>query len=87
MHAGFSFSYSPISVLLRQPLSIKKSYAGAVQQVTVPVTVPVPLVKKLRFLRFRFRFRFHNTVSKYGMVVIRTGKDDLGGRHTLTINE
>jgi hypothetical protein len=31
MHAGFSFSYSPISVLLRQPLSIKKSYAGAVQ--------------------------------------------------------
>jgi hypothetical protein len=24
MHAGFSFSYSPISVLLRQPLSIKK---------------------------------------------------------------
>jgi hypothetical protein len=31
MHAGFSFSYSPISVLLRQPLSIKKSYAGAIQ--------------------------------------------------------
>jgi hypothetical protein len=31
MHAGLSFSYSPISVLLRQPLSIKKSYAGAVQ--------------------------------------------------------
>jgi hypothetical protein len=35
MHAGFSFSYSPISVLLRQPLSIKKSYAGAVHSVTV----------------------------------------------------
>ncbi len=34
MHAGFSFSYSPISVLLRQPLSIKKSYAGAVQYCT-----------------------------------------------------
>jgi hypothetical protein len=33
MHAGFSFSYSPISVLLRQPLSIKKSYAGAVHTV------------------------------------------------------
>jgi hypothetical protein len=31
MHAGSSFSYSPISVLLRQPLSIKKSYAGAIQ--------------------------------------------------------
>jgi hypothetical protein len=30
MHAGFSFSYSPISLLLRQPLSIKKSYAGAI---------------------------------------------------------
>jgi hypothetical protein len=30
MHAGFSFSYSSISVLLRQPLSIKKSYAGAI---------------------------------------------------------
>jgi hypothetical protein len=33
MHAGFSFSYSSISVLLRQPLSIKKSYAGAIQVV------------------------------------------------------
>jgi hypothetical protein len=33
MHAGLSFSYSPISLLLRQPLSIKKSYAGAIQQV------------------------------------------------------
>ncbi len=32
MHAGFSFSYPPISVLLRQSLSIKKSYVGAVQQ-------------------------------------------------------
>jgi hypothetical protein len=32
MHAGFSFSYSSISVLLRQPLSIKKSYAGAIQR-------------------------------------------------------
>jgi hypothetical protein len=32
MHAGFSFSYPPISVLLRQPPSIKKSYIGAVQQ-------------------------------------------------------
>jgi hypothetical protein len=30
MHAGFSFSHSPISLLLRQPLSIKKSYAGAI---------------------------------------------------------
>ncbi len=30
MHAGFSFSYTSISVLLRQPLSIKKSYAGAI---------------------------------------------------------
>jgi hypothetical protein len=33
MHAGFSFSYSSISVLLRQPLSIKKSYAGAIQPI------------------------------------------------------
>jgi hypothetical protein len=31
MRAGLSFSYSPISLLLRQPLSIKKSYAGAIQ--------------------------------------------------------
>jgi hypothetical protein len=31
MHAGVSFSHSPISLLLRQPLSIKKSYAGAIQ--------------------------------------------------------
>ncbi len=30
MHAGLSFSYPPISLLLRQPLSIKKSYAGAI---------------------------------------------------------
>jgi hypothetical protein len=32
MHAGFSFSHSPISLLLRQPLSIKKSYAGAIHR-------------------------------------------------------
>jgi hypothetical protein len=31
MRAGLSFSYPPISLLLRQPLSIKKSYAGAIQ--------------------------------------------------------
>jgi hypothetical protein len=35
MRAGLSFSYSPISLLLRQPLSIKKSYAGAIQEVSV----------------------------------------------------
>jgi hypothetical protein len=32
MRAGLSFSRSPISLLLRQPLSIKKSYAGAIQR-------------------------------------------------------
>ncbi len=35
MHAGFSFSYPPISLLLRQPLSIKKSYAGAIQYISL----------------------------------------------------
>jgi hypothetical protein len=30
MRAGFSFSYPSISLLLGQPLSIKKSYAGAI---------------------------------------------------------
>jgi hypothetical protein len=35
MRAGFSFSYPPISLLLGQPLSIKKSYAGAIQQYTL----------------------------------------------------
>jgi hypothetical protein len=34
MRAGFSFSYPPISLLLGQPLSIKKSYAGAIQFLT-----------------------------------------------------
>jgi hypothetical protein len=33
MRAGPSFSYPPISLLLRQPLSIKKSYAGAIHTV------------------------------------------------------
>jgi hypothetical protein len=33
MRAGFSFSYPPISLLLGQPLSIKKSYAGAIQAI------------------------------------------------------
>jgi hypothetical protein len=33
MRAGFSFSYPPISLLLGQPLSIKKSYAGAIQMI------------------------------------------------------
>jgi hypothetical protein len=37
MHAGSSFSYSPISVLLRQPLSIKKSYAGAIHSLSMLV--------------------------------------------------
>jgi hypothetical protein len=32
MRAGFSFSYPPISLLLGQPLSIKKSYAGAIHR-------------------------------------------------------
>jgi hypothetical protein len=35
MRAGLSFSRSPISLLLRQPLSIKKSYAGAIHVLTV----------------------------------------------------
>jgi hypothetical protein len=35
MRAGLSFSYPPISLLLRQPLSIKKSYAGAIQRVNL----------------------------------------------------
>jgi hypothetical protein len=34
MRAGFSFSYPPISLLLGQPLSIKKSYAGAIQDIS-----------------------------------------------------
>jgi hypothetical protein len=34
MRAGFSFSYPPISLLLGQPLSIKKSYAGAIHSVS-----------------------------------------------------
>jgi hypothetical protein len=40
MHAGFSFSYSPISLLLRQPLSIKKSYAGAIHPVNFASFAP-----------------------------------------------
>jgi hypothetical protein len=35
MRAGLSFSYPPISLLLRQPLSIKKSYAGAIQCICI----------------------------------------------------
>jgi hypothetical protein len=44
MHAGFSFSYSYISLLLRQPLSIKKSYAGAIQ--------PFNIFQIIDFLKF-----------------------------------
>jgi hypothetical protein len=36
MRAGLSFSRSSISLLLRQPLSIKKSYAGAIHWVNIP---------------------------------------------------
>jgi hypothetical protein len=35
MRAGLSFSRSSISLLLRQPLSIKKSHAGAIQVILV----------------------------------------------------
>jgi hypothetical protein len=37
MRAGFSFSYPPISLLLGQPLSIKKSYAGAIHPPFGPI--------------------------------------------------
>jgi hypothetical protein len=37
MRAGLSFSRSPISLLLRQPLSIKKSYAGAIQNYLITI--------------------------------------------------
>jgi hypothetical protein len=40
MHAGVSFSHSPISLLLRQPLSIKKSYAGAIQEPILRYKLP-----------------------------------------------
>jgi hypothetical protein len=39
MHAGVSFSHSPISLLLRQPLSIKKSYAGAIHHYSFPFAI------------------------------------------------
>jgi hypothetical protein len=42
MRAGFSFSYPPISLLLGQPLSIKKSYAGAIHPLVQPAgTLPL----------------------------------------------
>jgi hypothetical protein len=53
MRAGLSFSRSPISLLLRQPLSIKKSYAGAIQSRiflnsgTLIVIMDVPLTEAL----------------------------------------
>jgi hypothetical protein len=57
MHAGFSFSYSPISILLRQPLSIKKSYAGAIQIYLIPSPpqrkVGMPLANFLSFKKDR----------------------------------
>jgi hypothetical protein len=40
MRAGLSFSRSSISLLLRQPLSIKKSYAGAIQHMSMVIFVP-----------------------------------------------
>jgi hypothetical protein len=47
MRAGFSFSYPPISLLLGQPLSIKKSYAGAIQIVSLDFVV-VALLQTLK---------------------------------------
>jgi hypothetical protein len=48
MHAGFSFSHSPISLLLRQPLSIKKSYAGAIHLPYWSITLPEKSILYLR---------------------------------------
>jgi hypothetical protein len=49
MHAGFSFSYPSISVLLRQPLSIKKSYAGAIQHRNVIVLIVLYIIECTRY--------------------------------------
>jgi hypothetical protein len=43
--------YSPISVLLRQPLSIKKSYAGAIQRGKI-VTPPILAQSKKFFAKY-----------------------------------
>jgi hypothetical protein len=48
MRAGLSFSRSPISLLLRQPLSIKKSYAGAIQYLNFNVSDPYSVYQVVR---------------------------------------
>jgi len=63
MHAGFSFSYSPISLLLRQPLSIKKSYAGAIQSFTSSI------LHHLHWLAFNFT-PWVITSEKYIKIVV-----------------
>jgi hypothetical protein len=66
MRAGFSFSYPPISLLLGQPLSIKKSYAGAIQSVCLSVCLftslclPVLLSHRL----FEVRTVLHHTETQ-----------------------
>jgi hypothetical protein len=59
MRAGLSFSRSPISLLLRQPLSIKKSYAGAIQRwyltkanVATRILQILGLIPQLKFANF-----------------------------------
>jgi hypothetical protein len=48
MHAGLSFSYPSISLLLRQPLSIKKSYAGAIQLHFNSLDIETKLLKSIK---------------------------------------
>jgi hypothetical protein len=53
MRAGLSFSRSPISLLLRQPLSIKKSYAGAIQELKPATAWGCPSSMKCQFKEMR----------------------------------
>jgi hypothetical protein len=63
MRAGLSFSHSPISLLLRQPLSIKKSYAGAIHPEYV---ILEPLHCTVFFIKHEGALVFYLTIGKAG---------------------
>jgi hypothetical protein len=63
MRAGFSFSYPSISLLLGQPLSIKKSYAGAIQDVNIN-----QYTKYMEKCTLKYRKKLENlNREKYGL--------------------
>jgi hypothetical protein len=80
MRVGLSFSHSPISLLLRQPLSIKKSNAGAIHNVNLNSETLAIKFLGVYFdpsLNFKFHINFIMKKLSRALFFMRTAKNNL----------